>query len=841
MPSGVTEAQARIKINKLLEKAGWRLLDSQDGLANVQLESGVKITPEKMKAFGNDFEKTSRGYVDYLLLDKDGFPLAILEAKREGKDPLDGKEQARRYAHNQSVRFVILSNGYLHYFWDLETGNPEIITEFPRQESLKGRMNFNPKPQQLYESSIDEDYIAVTQKHDIVNLPDWNQRKQELSQKYNLKILRDYQLKAIKALQGAVKDGKQRFLFEMATGTGKTLLSAAIIKLFLKTGNAKRVLFLVDRLELEDQAHKSFKDGLSQDYTSVIYKKNKSDWRKAEIVVSTIQSLWNADRYKKVFSPTDFDLLISDEAHRSIGGHSRAVFEYFIGYKLGLTATPKDYLKNIETLELSEKDQRKWEKRLLLDTYTTFGCENSQPTFKYSLIEGVRDGYLINPYVIDARTEITTQLLSEKGYSVRVESQEGDENEQTYYHRDFEKKFFSENTNKIFCQNFLEHALKDPISGEVGKSIVFCVSQKHASKVNHILNVMAHKKWPGRYNSDFAVQITSNIESSQHKTVNFANNKLNGQTQFLEGYRASKTRVCVTVGMMTTGYDCQDILNLCLMRPVFSPTLFVQMKGRGTRKFVFKYKDAEGKEHHIEKDKFKLFDYFANYEYFEEKFNYDEALRLPQQLSGDGDQEGQDGVVKSLDNETEVFEPDIVTSQSEKQITNGMRVDLELWGKARNEFHKDEKLRVAVEQEQWEEAERIARDRYEDQPKLYLTLEKIRKAENLDRRVTWKEVLQRAFGQIDHFETRDELLDKEYNKFISIHRPESQHILSIRNYLRAYIGDANFRKVIDERDYTKLHTSAIFSMEEFKRLTSFWRDKIPEYVKDYVRLNTFMD
>ena len=844
------EAQARIKINKLLERAGWRLLDDKTGLANVQLEADVQVThtgreridkkrshKQKIKSLGDNFEKTTQGFVDYLLLDEQNYPLAVLEAKREEKDPLDGKEQARRYAHSNRIRFVILSNGNLHYFWDLEIGNPEIITEFPRQESLKSRHQFKPNPQELYEALIDEDDIAKIQNYNVVQFSDWSQKKQELSQKYNLKILRDYQVRAIKALQRAARDGKQRFLLEMATGTGKTLLSAAIIKLFLKTGNAKRVLFLVDRLELEQQAHKNFKEYLSNDYTTCIYKENKNNWNKAEIVVSTIQSLY--DNYTAVFSPTDFDLLISDEAHRSIGGNSRAVFEYFMGYKLGLTATPKDYLKNIDALELSEKDQRKWERRLLLDTYTTFGCEKGEPTFKYSLIDGVRDGYLINPVAIDARTEITTQLLSEKGYSVRMENTEGEEEEKVFYHTEFEKKFFSKKTNRVFCKNFLKHALKDPVSDEIGKSIIFCVSQNHASKITQILNQIAHQKWPGKYHSDFAVQITSNIQNSQQMTVNFANNKLNGHSQFLEGYKTSKTRVCVTVGMMTTGYDCQNILNLCLMRPVFSPTLFVQMKGRGTRKFTFKYNGREQ-----QKDSFKLFDYFANCEFFEEKFNYDEALDLPQQISDMREQKFQEGeVTEQLIDQVEIFDPDAMASHVETQIINGMKVDRELWGQARDEFHKDQELKEAVEQEQWEIAEQIARDRYEDKPELYLTLDKIKRAENLDRRVTWKEVLQRAFDQIDHFKTRDELLDDECNKFISIYKPESQYVSPIKNYLRAYINCEDIRRIIDNKTYTELHHSSVFSIEEFKALNgdTIWQNKVPEYVKNYVRLNTFIN
>ena len=202
-------------------------------------------------------------------------------------------------------------------------------------------------------------------------------------------------MQAVQALQRAINDGKDRFLFEMATGTGKTLTTAAVIKLFLRSGNASRVLFLVDRLELEDQARKAFTEQLSADYKTVIYKENRDDWRHAEIVVTTVQSLLFNNKYQRLFSPTDFDLVISDEAHRSIGGNARAVFDYFVGYKLGLTATPRDYLKRFDKKKPCTRDPRETERRLLLDTYRTFGCENSMPTFRYSLLNGVKEGYLI--------------------------------------------------------------------------------------------------------------------------------------------------------------------------------------------------------------------------------------------------------------------------------------------------------------------------------------------------------------------------------------------------------------------------------------------------------------
>jgi type I restriction enzyme R subunit len=316
----------------------------------------------------------------------------------------------------------MLSNGNLHYFWDLERGSPYVITSFPTPDSVTGYQKVAPNPLRLIEEQVGADYIVL---HPAPQLRIRSRLAKRSGapgyiQANKLRFLRPYQLKAIHSLQAAVGEGKDRFLFEMATGTGKTLTAAAVIKLFLRTGNVRRVLFLVDRLELEDQAKKAFADVLSADYQTVIYKENRDDWRRAEIVVTTVQSLLFNNKYQKLFSPTDFDLVISDEAHRSIGGNARAVFDYFIGYKLGLTATPRDYLRRFDSASPGTRDPREAERRLLLDTYRTFGCENSQPTFRYSLLDGVKEGFLVNPTVVDARTEVTTTLLSEEGFVVTV-------------------------------------------------------------------------------------------------------------------------------------------------------------------------------------------------------------------------------------------------------------------------------------------------------------------------------------------------------------------------------------------------------------------------------------
>ena len=340
---------------------------------------------------------------------------------------------------------------------------------------MVGYKRVQPKPEQLIGERVGNNYIVLTQRPKYAADAAWKNEAErpDFIKTNKLRFLRPYQLQAVQALQRSVKDGNNRFLFEMATGTGKTLTAAAVIKLFLRSRNASRVLFLVDRLDLEDQARKAFAVLLSADFRTVIYKENRTDWRRAEIVVSTVQSLLFNNKYQSLFSPTDFDLVISDEAHRSISGNARAVFDYFVGFKLGLTATPRNYLKGVDQSSPNVRDPREVERRLLLDTYRTFGCESGEPTFRYSLLDAVKDRYLINPTVVDARTDVTTQLLSEEGFIVSFTDDTEEEHQESYKQREFEKRFFSEATNQLFCKTFLENALRDPISGELGKSILY--------------------------------------------------------------------------------------------------------------------------------------------------------------------------------------------------------------------------------------------------------------------------------------------------------------------------------------------------------------------------------
>src|SRR4030067_3606724 len=158
------EAVARIKINKLLEAAGWRFFADGKSPANIQLEPGVTIKTQDLDALGENFEKLSKGFIDYLRLNEKSFPFITLEAKSEDKNPLVGKEQARKYARSQNCRFIILSNGNLHYFWDLERGNPYLITTFPTPESVTSYHKVTPNPQRLIEEQIGDDYIILTKR-----------------------------------------------------------------------------------------------------------------------------------------------------------------------------------------------------------------------------------------------------------------------------------------------------------------------------------------------------------------------------------------------------------------------------------------------------------------------------------------------------------------------------------------------------------------------------------------------------------------------------------------------------------------------------------------------------
>jgi type I restriction enzyme, R subunit len=838
------EAQARITINKLLEAAGWHFSDEGGQRANISCEH--RVTKKKFKLtdeLGNDFEKAANGFVDYLLLDKQGRPVAVVEAKSEKVNPLTAKEQAKEYAYDLRVRYVFLSNGLVNYFWDLLQGNPTRISHFLSLEQLGKASEWEPNPQAFVSASVDENYIAVSQ--DPLWLTYSDKEKNESIVNKKIKLLRGYQIDAVKVIQKAYSSNKNRFLLEMATGTGKTLLSAAIVKLFIRTGNADRVLFFVDRLELETQAWKNFNHYLGTDgINTIIYKENRDDWRKAQVVITTIQSLSYDNRYVAEFAPSDFQLIISDEAHRTISGNNRVIFEYFVGAKLGLTATPRDYLRGINVDELSENDPRQLEKRLLLDTYRTFGCDDGKPTFRYSLIDAVRHQppYLVNPKTIDTRTIVTTDLLSKEGYKIISTSEDDEKEEEIFFKRDFEKKFFSPETNATFARAFRQKAKRDPLTGEIGKTIFFAVSRKHATKMVTAFNEEIEKMYPGKYNSDFAVQVTSDIPGAQEMTRTFANNNLNGTSRFKPeyiDYPSSKTRVCVTVGMMTTGYDCEDILNVVLCRPIFSPTDFVQIKGRGTRLYTFVYSDGK-KTIEKKKDNFYLFDFFANCEYFEKDYKYDEVIPLPPPGEGGG------GEPPPLLDKYTYNGPDSVKHSVEEQIgLQGMRIDREMFSKSfedktRETANKIPEIVKAVADDDWEKVEEYVKGHILNKPEEYWNVEKLREAYGVERRLSLREILKKVFGKIDHFKTKEDIATEYFERFLSTEGIDPTKVNELQMLFTAYLLYDDVRLWLNKNDYGEFATDARLSIHD---LTALGTDQIKytlNYIKDNIPLNQFM-
>ena len=838
------EALARIKINKLLEDAGWRFFDNENGKANIQLEPNVKLQQSDIDSLGENFEKTKNGFVDYLLLDEYDRPFVVVEAKKENIHPLDAKEQARKYANQLRAKYIILTNGNMHYFWNLEKGNPEMITVFPDYESLTNSKALTGNTNIITEMSIDKYFIALSQDPSLTQSSAWKSEDDEIIVKYcwdkGIRILRDYQLNGIKAVQNSIASGNTRFLLEMATGTGKTLTSAGIIKMFIRSDLAHRVLFLVDRIELENQAKKDLTKYLGKDGIRVeVYKENKQDWNSADVVISTIQSFTHDDKYKAIFNPIDFDLVISDEAHRSLGASNRAVFEYFIGYKLGLTATPKNYLKGVK---FDEEDPREIERRILLDTYHIFGCESGSPTFSYTLNDGVKDGILINPTIVDARTDITTELLSEKGLTINIEEDDVDvtvrskdgRKTKVFTEKGFEKTFFSESTNRVLCKTFMDNALRDPITNEIGKSIVFCVNVQHARKVTEILNDFAEQKFPGKYNSDFAVQITSNIMDAQQMTINFANNNLMGHTKWLEDYESSKSRVAVTVGMMTTGYDCPDILNLALFRPIYSPSEFIQIKGRGTRLNTFKYEEQK-----IKKETFKLFDFFAVCEYFEDKFKYDEKIALPKYHESVEGRNGDEPTI--IDKVIHNGSDSLFTIEEEVVTEIGMKIDRMLYKKFEDKVKEDPGVQSILKNKDIEALEWYLKENIFDKPTEYYNTKKLGQSLGLDRKLTVREIAMNLLGFITKYKSKTEKLKDEFENFKLLNKEELQHyadkILDIEAVFQAYILNAEVRESIKTKKFTPLFNMPIQNNLRNLKGIIIRNRTILQYIEDYISEN----
>ena len=675
------EAFSRILIDRALSGGNWDLLNSKQ---------------VRFELHG------SSGRADYVLCSPRG-PICVLEAKREDEDPYDAKEQARGYAENLHAPFIILSNGREHWFWNYERADQRDAYRIERLPSLEDlerlRLKNLQPPRPLMTEVIDPNYLKpfksdITVRHYQINAMD------EISKQFD-------------------RNGRRKFLLEMATGTGKTLLCAALIRRFLQTRNAERVLFIVDRIELAKQTMEDFNVVL-REFSPVIFKtarRRPMELLGSSVVVATIQSLMTQRRYRTEFTPFHFDLVINDEAHRSIYGDAREVVQFFQATRIGLTATPKAYLKNVDVDQLSFENPKALEARQLRDTYHYFGCEPGTPTFRYDIIDAVKDPegpFLCLPKIFDVRSDITTQALADKGWAVVINEQE-----ENFKIQDLERKIFTPERNKIMCEAFLKHAQRDP-SGKIGKSIVFAVNQTHATMITKILNSLQ---------SNLAVTITSRIPDASFIAKDFR-----------DGKRAEQ--VAVSVDMLSTGYNCRDLLNVVLMRPIFSPTEYIQIKGRGTRLFTFRIGNTEYKKEH-----FFLLDFCAVGEYFEEKYDYTEPLPLPRSKGGSpkpepepprppsGDGGGcTGGTPEPPTPPTEIpvwSGRDVVVSEEIRIVgPNGERVDVMTF---RGSFERDVKefadrdlaFKEAVETEDDDAVEILLQERFFHKPEMFYSPDKL--------------------------------------------------------------------------------------------------------------------
>ena len=367
------------------------------------------------------------------------------------------------------------------------------------------------------------------------------------------RLLRPYQQEAMKALDHAAELGKRRFLIELPTGCGKTDLIVLYIKRLIQTGHAERILFLVDREQLAKQAIEAIQDLLPQ-YSSYWLKPGVARQEK-QITVCLLQTMMS--RVGELSSGY-FDVVVMDECHRSIYGAWQTALAHFDALHIGLTATPAMYIER--------------------NTFQFYQCRDNTPDYSYSIQEAFKEGHLA-PYKF--ATGITT-LMSE-----------GAEVEGTQYDpAEFERKWTNEASNKLMMAEFDKLAwanYKDLAPGQKdgpGKSVVFAITKHHAARLAQYLNEL-HPEYKGKY----AEVITSDIADADDAIRRFKQDKL--------------PMVAVSVGMLDTGFDCRELLHLVMCRRVRSPILYQQMRGRGTRTAP-----------HIGKEKFVIYDFFGNHEYF---------------------------------------------------------------------------------------------------------------------------------------------------------------------------------------------------------------------------------
>ena len=551
----MNEAQTRRElIDKQLAKAGWNINDN----TQVSLEFDIDVAFTDMVI---ESANPYRGhqFADYVLYGKDGKVLAVVEAKKTTANPAIGREQAKQYCYNiqkakgGELPFCFYTNGYEIYFWDLENYPPKKVIGFPTRDDL-------------------ERYQYIRRN-----------RKPLASEFINTKIAgRDYQIQAIRSVMEGIEKKKQRFLLVMATGTGKTRITIAFIDAMMRAGWVERVLFLVDRIALRNQALDAFKEFLPDEprWPKVGEKLISKDRR---IYVSTYPTMLNIIRDEAYpLSPHYFDLVVVDESHRSIYKTYGEILDYFNTITLGLTATPKDVIDH--------------------NTFKLFDTEDGVPTFAYSYEEAVNHDppYLCEFQVMKIKTKFQDEGISKRTISLeeqKVLILEGKEVEEINYEgTDIEKKVINKGTNVTIVREFMEESIKDPQGVLPGKSIFFCTTRAHARRIEQIFDAL----YP-----EYAGELAKVIVSDDPRVY--------GKGGLLDQFKKNDMpRVAISVDMLDTGIDIRELVNLVFAKPVYSYTKFWQMIGRGTRLL----EPVQIKSWCPEKDVFLILDCWDNFEYF---------------------------------------------------------------------------------------------------------------------------------------------------------------------------------------------------------------------------------
>ncbi len=540
-----SEAETRDTfIDLLLKEAGWPLDQTRDR------EFEVSGMPNEQ----------GKGFVDYVLWGDDGKPLGLVEAKRTRRDARVGQQQAKLYADCLERQFgrrpvIFYSNGYEHWIWDDARYPPRQVQGFYKKAELELLIQRRTTRRPLAEEAINAE---IAERH--------------------------YQTRAIRRIAEAFeRDHDRKALLVMATGAGKTRTVIALADLLMRCNWVKRVLFLADRVALVNQAVNAFKRHLPDASPVNLVTEKEAEGRVFVSTYPTMMGLIDESRDgQRRFGVGHFDLVVIDEAHRSVFQKYRAIFDYFDSLLVGLTATPKD-----------EVDR---------NTYSLFDLENGVPTDAYGLDEAVRDGFLVPPKAVSVPLKFQREGIRYDDLSEEEKDQwdalEWDQDGQAPDRVEAEavnKWLFNKDTVDKVLEHLMTRGLKVAGGDRLGKTIIFAKNQAHAEFIAERFNA----NYP-HYKGAFARVITFKTEYAQSLIADFSN-------------KEKDPHVAISVDMLDTGIDIPEVVNLVFFKLVRSKTKFWQMLGRGTRLCPDLFGPGQ------DKTCFFVFDYCGNLEYFSQE------------------------------------------------------------------------------------------------------------------------------------------------------------------------------------------------------------------------------